>query len=326
MRFEYQPSEVSISDLLDAGFRLYRAHFRAYIVIVALLQVPMALLRFLTQRISANYALPQWIVPNDMLVVWPFFGLSPLVQLFPPYPLALGLGLFQYLIIQSSIISALVMMISRDYFHLSTSINSAYRVALCRLPALLPAMTLLWIIRYLLGELCIACISTIKVLTDDIYQRVYVLQIAPSPGNMFLVVLFSGLVLVLALIVWIYAKLFLTPQIVVLEDCSIWNGVSRSWQLTKVPFWYTLMLVIPVELLVYLLTATPAAIVGFVVRILSHPISGYDFAQTQLFVMLAAQLSGVVALPVQLTFTTLLYNALRMHHEGTGLEPMSTAS
>src|SRR5215208_3149079 len=40
---------MSISDMLDAAFRLYRRHFLTFIGIVALLQVPMAILQFAAQ-------------------------------------------------------------------------------------------------------------------------------------------------------------------------------------------------------------------------------------------------------------------------------------
>ena len=40
---------MSIGDMLDAAFRLYRQHFLTFIGIVALLQVPMAMLQFAAQ-------------------------------------------------------------------------------------------------------------------------------------------------------------------------------------------------------------------------------------------------------------------------------------
>ena len=40
---------MSLSDMLDAAFRLYRKHFLTFVGIVALLLVPMAILQFLVQ-------------------------------------------------------------------------------------------------------------------------------------------------------------------------------------------------------------------------------------------------------------------------------------
>jgi len=40
---------MSIGDMLDAAFRLYRQHFLTFIGVVALLQAPMAMLQFLAQ-------------------------------------------------------------------------------------------------------------------------------------------------------------------------------------------------------------------------------------------------------------------------------------
>ena len=50
-----------VSDMLDAAFRLYRQHFLTFIGIVALLQVPMAILQFLLQYAYGNSALTSWV-------------------------------------------------------------------------------------------------------------------------------------------------------------------------------------------------------------------------------------------------------------------------
>ena len=40
---------MALADMLDTAFRLYRRHFLTFVGIVALLQVPMAIVQFLAQ-------------------------------------------------------------------------------------------------------------------------------------------------------------------------------------------------------------------------------------------------------------------------------------
>jgi hypothetical protein len=320
MRTTYIHHPSSIGDLLDSAFRVYRLRFSALVGIVAILQVPIALVRFLIQRSSANSALPEWIVPNHMLLVWPFFGVSPLVQLFPPYALAVGLDMLQYLVIQNVIIGAVITTVAGGYPERQTTIRSAYRVGLTRLPALIPAIGVLFVIRYMLGELSIAAISDGIFIREELYHRIFLLQIAPSPGDYFLMVICAGEVLVLLFVARLYARLCLAPQAVILEGYPGRASIGRSWQLIRLPFWRTVLIVVPMEILIYLILATPAAVAGFGLGLISTPSSRSDFAQVQVLVMTIAQLAVIIALPFHQTFLTLLYSDLRMRNEGHDLE------
>jgi hypothetical protein len=74
---------MSIGDMLDAAFRLYRQHFLTIIGIVALLQAPMAMLQFLAQlpymqALQRFTARPPVLAPGaSPLDIFPFAQLLP---------------------------------------------------------------------------------------------------------------------------------------------------------------------------------------------------------------------------------------------------------
>src|SRR6476646_2751035 len=90
---------MSIGDMLDAAFRLYRRHFLTFIGIVALLQVPMAILQFAAQlpymqTLQRFTGGPPVVAPGaSPLDIFPF------AQLLPYYALIAGLSILQYLLV-----------------------------------------------------------------------------------------------------------------------------------------------------------------------------------------------------------------------------------
>ena len=130
---------MSISDMLDAAFRLYRQHFLTFIGIVALLQVPMAMLQFAAQ-LPYMQALQRFTTRPPVLAP----GASPLdmfpfAQLLPYYALIFGLGIFQYLLIYNLMTGALANAISRSYLGQPISILSSYNIGFKRFIALIAA-------------------------------------------------------------------------------------------------------------------------------------------------------------------------------------------
>ena len=124
---------MSIGDMLDAAFRLYRQHFLTFIGIVALLQVPMAMLQFAAQlpymqALQRFTARPPVLAPGaNPLDIFPF------AQLLPYYALIFGLSIFQYLLVYNLMTGALANAISRSYLGQPISILSAYNIGLKRI-------------------------------------------------------------------------------------------------------------------------------------------------------------------------------------------------
>src|SRR5690242_26113 len=90
---------MTIGDLLDAAFRLYREHFLTFVGTVALLQVPMAMLQLLvqvpyTQALQRFTTRPPLVRPGQG-----FLDIFPLRELLPYYALLGILGVVQYLVV-----------------------------------------------------------------------------------------------------------------------------------------------------------------------------------------------------------------------------------
>src|SRR4051812_31136244 len=130
---------MSIGDMLDAAFRLYRQHFLTFIGIVALLQVPMAMIQFAAQlpymqALQRFTTRPPVLAPGaNPLDIFPF------AQLLPYYALIFGLSIFQYLLVYNLMTGALANAISRSYLGQPISILSAYNIGLKRITALIIA-------------------------------------------------------------------------------------------------------------------------------------------------------------------------------------------
>src|SRR5215212_6142486 len=102
---------MTIGDMFDAAFRLYRQHFLTFIGIVALLQVPMAIIQFVVQFTLGGSAI------NDLLsfsargpITQPgqnVFSLFPWRSFLTFYLITLGIGIIQYLIVRNLVTGAL---------------------------------------------------------------------------------------------------------------------------------------------------------------------------------------------------------------------------
>ena len=58
---------MSLGDLFDTAFRLYREHFVTFVGIVALLQVPLAIVQFMIQVLVSIPALRAWMRASAQL-------------------------------------------------------------------------------------------------------------------------------------------------------------------------------------------------------------------------------------------------------------------
>src|SRR5690242_13498790 len=96
---------MTIGDMFDAAFRLYRQHFVTFIGIVALLQVPMAIIQFVVQFVLGGSAMSDILRfsarPPLAGAGRNPFDLFPIRSFLMFYLITLGLGVFQYLIVRN---------------------------------------------------------------------------------------------------------------------------------------------------------------------------------------------------------------------------------
>lgn len=305
---------MGLADMLDTAFRLYRRHFLTFVGIVALLQVPMAIVQFLAQ-LPYTQALQRFATrPLSPGPSGSIFDILPFGQLITYYALLVVLSIVQYLLVYNLMTGALANAISRSYFGQPISIVSAYRFGARRLLALIGASLAPFLLFLLVFGLVGGCA----------FGLAWAIGLRPggepSPALTF-VALFGliGLALLLGLAaLLLYVRLLLTTQAIVLEGRGSLDGLRRSWRLVGMSFWRSLGIV----LLVYIFASLISTVVQFPLLALAAA-SGFVFNNlglSQGLNILATYAVLILILPLQFIIFTLLYYDLRMRKEGYDLE------
>jgi hypothetical protein len=305
---------MSISDMLDAAFRLYRQHFLTFIGIVALLQVPMAIIQFAAQlpymqAIQRFTARPPRLAPGaNPLDIFPF------AQLLPYYALIFGLSILHYLLVYNLMTGALANAISHSYMGRPISILSAYSIGFKRFMALIVASLTPFAISLVLVAIITGCafgtFYTMGVRTDD----------RPNIGLAVVAVIGLVGVMIVAGIagLFFYVRLLLTTQAIVLEGQGPWEGLKRSWRLVGQAFWRSLGILLLVYAFIYivsLIVQLPLIIAGaFFGILLNNSVLYQAIASFATYGVL------ILVLPIQFIIFTLLYYDLRIRKEGYDLE------
>jgi len=305
---------MSISDMLDAAFRLYRQHFLTFIGIVALLQVPMAMIQFVAQ-LPYMQALQRFTTRPPVLAP----GASPLdifpfAQLLPYYALIFGLSVFQYLLVYNLMTGALANAISRSYLGQPISILSSYNIGFKRFIALIVASLIPFVISLVFVAIIAGCafgtFYTMGVRTNE--QPNIGLAIAAVIG--LVGVIFASAIAGL----FFYVRLLLTTQAIVLEGQGPWAGLARSWRLVGQAFWRSLGILLLVYAFIYivsLIVQLPLIVLGaFFGMLLNNSVLYQSITSLVTYGVL------ILVLPLQFIIFTLLYYDLRIRKEGYDLE------
>jgi hypothetical protein len=268
----YRP--MSIADLLDLAFRLYRQRFTVLVGIAALSFVPMALLLLLIQQVEVASGLVQ-IVQSLLLV-----------------PIASA---------------ALIYCVARLDQGANNAISVAYRAGLSRYWALFSSTLLLVIVIAIPAGLIGGCLSVALLGT----------RLATTTNNAMLAVIVAVVVLIALPFLTRFA---LVSQVVVLEQAGASQSLRRSWQLTRGWFWRTFGVSTCSGILSYLISALPAIMINFVISMAG---AAEAMALAPSITAVGSQLGLIVAMPLQLIISTLLYYDLRIRGEGYDLEMLA---
>jgi hypothetical protein len=316
---------MSIGDMFDAAFRLYREHFLTFIGVVALVQVPMAIVQFLMQFVVGRAATldvlrfsarPPVILPGSNP-----FAAFPVSSFLTFYGITLGIAIFQGLIVQSLITGALANAISRSYLGRPISILDSYRFGVRRYLALIGASVLLLLIGAALILLYSGCAVGAVAAGAAALRNSRSLALASLVGVLVVALLF---ILLIPTFLFFFIRFILTTQAIVLEGCGPLAGLRRSWRLIGSAFWRALGIFVLVILLSYLISVIPSLMVVFGLNLLSGgAIRDSDIIRNQALGSLVAQVGLIVALPLLFSIYTLLYYDLRVRKEGYDLELMA---
>jgi len=204
--------------------------------------------------------------------------------------------------------------VARSVLNRRTGFRQMWKLAGKRLLPLLGVAALLT----LGGMLAAAAVIGIAVL----------LFTAMGPGAL-LIVLPLGLGSFVAL-VWIGLKLMLAPAVIVVEQTGVYDGLLRSWQLTRNNWWrifgitlvVTLMLGI-ISQIVQIPASLAATFIGEVVA--PHPDADTVTSTLVLTTVISAiiqALVGSVTFAFQSSVSALIYMDLRMRRDGLDVELM----
>jgi hypothetical protein len=310
---------MSITDLIDAVFRIYRRHFLTFIGIVALLFVPMLLL-----QMTATWVFGQAILTDilDLMTELPSFnpetdsfGDLPLDNLFAFYGISLALGLLQGLIMLPLINSAITNAVDHDYHGQHPSMLGAYKLGGWRIFSVLAGNLLVAILSLLLYIVPLGLFLGMTVLIGAAIGAS-----GEDPGALFGVLLlflfFVGFIVVLliaALISLCFA--FVIPAIVV-ERRDPFSAIGRSWSLVTSVFWRVLGAAVLLFLLSLIFQAMALVMGGFIGAIFNQ-IDQYAISQT--LSLLVGYSLDLLLLPLFMITYTLLYFDTRIRKEGYDL-------
>jgi uncharacterized membrane protein YbaN (DUF454 family) len=272
---------MTVGDILDQTFTLYRKHFKTLLGISAVVNVPVIILQTLgllslAPVFSSSFGAPSRApTPRDN----PFDNMDPnlLAALVVGFVGFLGIFVLVTAIAYIFQQAALALAVSETYLGRTLTVLEAYRRALRRWQPLLFTTllfvvgTVVWLPLFLIMFIVIPCLG----------------------GLAFLFV--SAL---------LFVRLAFTWQAIMLENTDGLGGLRRSWQLvgsfTAQPFWR----VVGILLL----------LVGFAIAFLPSPILGVVFNTV------FTNLISLVVTPLSFTAQTLLYYDLRIRNEGFDLQ------
>jgi hypothetical protein len=310
---------MSLGDMFDAAFKLYRRHFLTFIGIVALLQVPMAIVQFLVQLTLGNRALQNWMrfaerAPTlspgqNPLDLFPFSDILTVAGI------SIALSVVQFLFVRNLVTGALANAIARSYNGQPVSILDAYRFGPRRFLALIGASLATFALGAVLFALIFGCS----------FGSVFALvgtgnRASGALAAILVILLMFGLFMLFGLgALFVYSRLLVTTQAIVLEDRGPIEGIRRSWRLVGGAFWRALGVMVLMGILTYMIAQFPASIVSFGITLASGG-SLDNLVLNQVITTLLYQIGEIVALPLQLAVYTLLYYDLRVRKEGYDLE------
>jgi hypothetical protein len=313
------PRPMNFGDLLDAAFRLYRAHFLTFVGIAALLQVPLAIVQFLVQVLIGNRALAGWIrasgQPPRLRPGESIFDVLPIADFATSVLVVASINIVLSLFIQSLLTGALSQAIARGYLGLPITIGSAYRLSARRYVSLILAALVLTGVPVLLFALVGGgVVGVLLAIASRASTRVMV--------GIGVLLLFAAVLLLLPLQLFFWIRLLLTTQAIVLEERGTLEGLRRSWRLVRGSFWRVLGIVGAMTVLIYILAGIPTMIVNFTLTAVGgDPLD--NLPRNQAITTLVSQLGIILTQPIALTVNTWLCYDLRIRKEGYDIEIMA---
>ncbi len=282
---------MDITGLLDTMFALYRRNLVLFIGVVAILQVPVAVIVFLLHLNTSS----------QMFTTYHSVGRSAPASTFHSDAIAVTvLSAFATFVVSFFITAALAEAISRRYLGETTSIAQVYRSIGWSVIARLVAYTFLEVASGFVVAVMITGIAAL------------LFQVASALGVLFAVIASVGAVVVLVIG---FIRFAFVPQVLVLERTRVFQAFRRSWTLVYGSTWRVLGYI----LLLFLIVAITGGILGAVAGAALAFIGGREGIALAGAV---GAIAGILIEPIRAGGLTLLYYDLRIRREGFDLKRM----
>jgi len=273
---------MTLGELLDRAFRLYRQNFLKFIGIFAIPYIPLALIQIgLSFFTTASLLGTTQSDPGQILSS-------------PGWIAAMG-GSFififlQFIFVQGVATAALTRAVANNYTGKPVGILDSYRTLSSSWLKLILALVLVFILVISLGVwTIIPCVGWFS-----------------GPGILF----FIGL-----------AVTPLIPPVIVLEKVDILSSLRRAWDLARSRFWWLIGAVFVLTLLGQLIVSGPVYLLSFFIGLLQSSIPSLEvqMAFTTISQGLITIFVSLLFTPLKLTIMTVIYFDLRARSEGLDL-------
>lgn len=279
---------LSIGELLDRTFRIFRKHFLTFVLIAIIMQLPVSILQVGSAVMVNNFAL-------GTMAGNPFD--NPEIIL-PTMLVSLGIGFASFIITQVGT-AALTQAVSDSYLGRTVSFDSAFS-----------RMGNTWF------KLILATIVG-GFFMFGLFIPIMLGSFIPCLG--FFIALI-GMFFLGAVASILFSLL---PPVVVLERASVIDAVKRAWTLSRLRFWWVLGYLVLLTVLTFVIIFGPAAVIGVVLGLVLGEMSilVQSIVQQSATLVLTA-----VFLPIRIAAITLMYFDLRIRFEGFDLIVLASAN
>lgn len=281
---------LSIAELFDRSFRLYRKHFGTFLGIMLLTQVPIYLfglalgaLNDTNPNLNSATSLPELLMTTAVISA----GIAAIVG-----------GVLSLIFTQVGA-AALTRAISDSYLGQSIGFWEAFQR---------------------IGS------TWLTLIFASIVASLIVLGLAIPIGLMFLIPCIGplvGFVGFVAIIAIGNVLVSLIPPVVVLEKKGTMASIKRAWELAKLRFWWAFGYLFLLGLLALLVISGPVALVQFLLETMIGNTS--TFFQS-IVLDTASSLLSAVFMPIRIAAITLMYFDLRIRFEGFDLMVLAAAN
>jgi hypothetical protein len=316
--------QLTLGELFDESFRIYRRDLLTLIALTALVIVPYTILNVLItlplQQNLATLTRPGAVAgaAPDEQVFTNFFSSAV-------YSIALtgSLGFLYSIVFVPLMEGALTRAVTRRYLDQPVSIGDSIGGALRRtLPLivakLLPSLAIGVIGLLFFGLVVFGFLGALvgNPFSDTAFQN------EPSGAAVALgfLLLFIGSIVFGVLYAFVYVRILFTSQAVIAENKGPIEAIKRSWNLTKGYWWRTFGIFLLVALLVFLIQLVPSSILSAIFIIPVARGGEPDLVQQQLANSVISAITSVLVTPFSLVAYTLMYYDLRIRKEGFDLE------